>query len=146
MNDILYRDIAVRYNIRDEKPLKNLLMFIVANTGNLFSATKLKSFIGVKITATVLEYLSFLQDSYMISLVSRFAYSYKVQLVNPKKIYFIDTGLQKVISPSQSRDYDKRLENLVYNELRMYSSKIFYVIENNRECDFVVVKQYQVRI
>lgn len=145
INDILYRDIAVRHNIRDEKPLKNLLMFMVANVGNLISANKLKTIIGVKSSVTVLEYLSFLEDTYLIHLVPKFTYSYRAQLVNPKKIYFIDNGLQSAISPSFTDDRGRKFENLLFTTLRLYTSEIYYYNENAKECDFVVCKNTQVK-
>lgn len=146
INDILYRDIAVRYNIRNEKPLKSLITFAAANVGNLISANKLKQSIGVKSSATVLEYLSFLENLYVIELVPKFSYSYRVQLVNPKKMYFIDNGLQSAISPSFSQDIGRKLENLVFWELRRFYTEIFYFNENNKECDFVVCQKNKPKI
>ena len=35
VNDVVYRDIAVRYNIRDERSLKSLLAYLMGNVGNL---------------------------------------------------------------------------------------------------------------
>ncbi len=143
VNDILYRDITVRHGIRDDKPLKNLLMFVVANVGNLISANKLRSVIGVKSTATVLEYLTFLEDVYLIHLVPKFAYSYKKQLVNPRKVYFIDNGLQTAITPSFTEDVGRKFENLVFWEFRRYPVEIYYFNENDSECDFVICKNHQ---
>src|SRR5699024_8634794 len=143
INDILYRDITVRHGIRDDKPLKNLLMFAVANVGNLISANKLRTVIGVKSTATVQEYLTFLEDVYLIHLVPKFAYSYKKQLVNPRKVYFIDNGLQTAITPSFTEDVGRKFENLVFWEFRRFSAEIYYINENASECDFVICKNHQ---
>lgn len=139
--DILYRDIAVRFNIRDDKSLKNLLMYAVANVSNLISANKLKQIIGVRSTATVQEYLSFLEDAYLIHLVSKFSWSYKKRLVHPRKIYFIDNGLQAAITPSATEDWGRRLENMVFWELRRFTKEIYYFNENTGECDFVICRQ-----
>ena len=94
LDDIIYRDVAVRYNIRDVQSLKHLLLYMASNIGNLITATKLKHLVGIKSTATVLEYLGFFEQSYLIQLMPKFSYSYKVQVVNPRKVYFIDSGLQ----------------------------------------------------
>ena len=56
VNDIVYRDIAVRYNIRDDHSLKSLLAYLMGNVGNLVSATKLKQILGMKSTSTVSDY------------------------------------------------------------------------------------------
>ena len=88
LDDIIYRDIAVRHQIRDVKSLKQLVVFLATNCSKLISANKLKQYINVKSTATIQEYLHYFEQSYLIQLVPKFSYSQKVQLVNPRKIYF----------------------------------------------------------
>jgi uncharacterized protein len=138
VDDIIHRDIAVRHNIRDAKSLKHLLIFLASNISNLISATKLKQYIGVKSTATIIEYLGYFEQSYLAYLMPKFSYSHKVQLVNPRKIYFIDNALQDAITPSFSKDFGRKLENTVFWELRRRKKTLFYYNENGKECDFVV--------
>lgn len=140
INDILYRDIVVRFGIRDDRSIKRLLLFAAGNVGNLITANKLKQSIEVKSAATVQEYLTHLEQAYVIQLLPKFSYSYKVQLANPRKIYFIDNGLQHVITPSFNQDLGRKLENAVFWELRRQFSELYYYNENNKECDFVVCK------
>lgn len=142
-NDILYRDILVRYNIRDEKPIKNLLLFVIANIGNRISATRLVDIIGVKTTNTVVDYLTYLENTYIIQLVPKFSYSYRAQLISPKKIYCIDTGLHSVLSPSYSQDKGRKLENIVYIALRRRGYDLFYFEEERKECDFLLCRHNQ---
>ena len=139
-NDILYRDILVRYNIRDEKPIKNLLLFVIANIGNRKSATRLVDIIGVKTTNTVVDYLTYLENSYLIQLVPKFSYSYRAQLISPKKMYCIDTGLHNALSPSSSQDRGHKLENAVYLALMRQGYEVFYFEEGRKECDFVLCR------
>lgn len=143
INDIIYRDIAVRYNIRDDKSLKRLLLYLVSNVGNLVSANKLKQIIDLKSSTTILEYLSFLQQTYLIHLLPKFSYSYKKQIINPRKIYFIDTGLQAAITPSFTKDLGRKFENMVFWELRRFTSELYYFNENGKECDFVLCRNNQ---
>lgn len=143
INDILYRDIVVRYAVRDEQSIKRLVLFLAANVGNLISANKLTQSLNVKSTSTVQEYLNYLENAYLVQLIPKFAYSYKAQLVNPRKIYFIDNGLQESISPSFTSDLGRKLENAVFWELRRHYKEIYYYNENNKECDFVVCANSQ---
>ena len=143
--DIVYRDIAVRYNIRDEQSLKRLFIFLVSNIGNLVTATKLKQVMNIKSTATLLDYFSFYEETYLLHLLPKYSYSIKAQMINPKKIYLIDTGLQYVLSSSFSDNTGKRLENMVYLELCRYTKELFYFSENNKECDFVVCENGKVK-
>lgn len=138
VNDLVYRDIAVRYNIRDDRSLKSLLAYLVGNVGNLVSATKLKQLLGMKSTSTVSDYFSYFEQTYLISFIPKFSYSYKAQLLNPKKVYCVDNGIVSVASPSFTRDEGRRLENMVFAELRRQYSGIYYYNENQKECDFIV--------
>ncbi len=102
--DILNRDIIVRYGIRDARALRNLAVYLCSNTGNLVTASKLKQALGIKSTATILEYFSYLEDSYLVNFLPKFSHSSKTQLVNPKKIYVIDSGIISIASTSFTED------------------------------------------
>lgn len=139
-NDILYRDILVRYNLHDEQALKNLYAYLMGNIGNLTSANRLTNAIGVKSAATVGGYFSYLENSYLIKFLPKFSFSYKSQLLNPRKVYSIDLGLHRVSTPSFSQDTGHKLENEVYLELLRKGYELFYFSENQHECDFVLCK------
>lgn len=64
-------------------------------TSTLIRGGKLSSQLGLKTPATILEYLLFLEKTYLFSFVPKFDYSQKAQSVNPKKVYCIDTGMVK---------------------------------------------------
>jgi predicted AAA+ superfamily ATPase len=120
--------------------LKSLLAYLIGNVGNLVSAGKLKQALNVKSTSTISDYFSYFEQTYLLGFVPKFSYSYKARLLNPKKVYCVDNGVVSVASPSFSRDEGRRLENMVYTELRRRYSELFYYNENGRECDFVVTK------
>ncbi|MDX1285271.1 MAG: ATP-binding protein, partial [Draconibacterium sp.] len=100
IEDIIHRDIAARYSIRDISGLKKLCIYAMSNTAKLFSPSKLTGVIGVKSAATVLDYLSHFESSYLINLISRFSWSVKGQMLSAKKVYVIDNGLVNVASIS----------------------------------------------
>ncbi|HRZ42499.1 MAG TPA: ATP-binding protein [Bacteroidales bacterium] len=139
LNDILYRDIAVRYQIRNVKSLLQLVTFLATNTAKPVSATKLTRVLELKSTATILEYLSHLENAWLIQLLPKFSFSYKVQLVNARKVYFADPALQQAITGSFSDDHGRRLETMVFWELRRKHARLYYFNERGHECDFVVM-------
>lgn len=140
-SDVLLRDVVVHHGIRDVASLNRLAVYLVSNAGNLVTASKLQKQLGIK-TSTMLEYFSFLEDAYLVSFVPRFRYSYKAQLINPRKIYVIDPGIIEVVSASFTNDYGKRLENIVYLHFRRCKDNtIYYFNENGNECDFVVMNK-----
>lgn len=138
LNDILYRDIAVRYGVKDVKALQELTYYLMSNIGNRVSANKLTQAVHVKTAKTILEYFSYLTQTYLFSFVPRYAYSYKSQMINPKKVYCIDNGMHAAVTMSVTDDGGRKLENMVYNELRRHPQQIYYYSNEASECDFVV--------
>lgn len=141
LDDILIRDIAIRYAIKDVETLKKLTIYLLSNIGCTVSANKLTQSIGLKSASTVLEYFSYLKNAYLVDFISQFNYSMKVQLRNPKKVYSIDLGIVSAVTSSFSQDNGRKLENLVFLKLRSNYKEIFYFKEKG-ECDFVV-KQHE---
>lgn len=138
LEDILVRDIAIRFGIKDVRSLKRLTLYLLANIGNLTSANKLREPSGIGSVTTVLEYLSHLEQSYLFSFVPMFDYSLKRQAVNPKKIYAADLGLVMANVRKIKGDEGHKLENMVYNFLRMKYKDIYYH-RGIGECDFIVL-------
>ena len=139
LEDILIRDIAVRYNIRDIKTLQRLALYLISNVGKLVTGNRLRSLFDIGATSTVLEYLSHLEYSYLLHFIPKFSYSMRKQLANPRKVYAIDTGMITVNSGSFTEDHDRKFENLVFLHLRRTYKEIYYFAEK-RECDFLVFK------
>jgi len=137
IEDIIYRDIATRYAIRDVKGLKTLCIYLMSVAGNRISPSKLTSVIGVKSPSTVLEYLSHFESSYVINLISKFSYSLKSQMLSEKKVYIVDNGLINVSSISSSKDLGRKFENTIYWDIRKLTKSIWYFADNESECDFV---------
>jgi len=137
--DILYRDIIVRYSIKEVSSLQRLAIFLVQNVGNKFSASKIKQAISVNATNTVLNWCNYLANSYLFSFVEKYSYSVRSQMVSPKKIYVADTGLAYTLSTHSMTDEGHLLENLVYLALRNHYPQICY-FEGKGECDFMVVE------
>ncbi|SHF94665.1 hypothetical protein SAMN05444274_11455 [Mariniphaga anaerophila] len=143
-DDILFRDIAVRHGVRDVKSLQRLLLYLVANVGSLITATRLATLLGIKSSATVLDYLSYFEQSWILGLLPKFSWSYRARLVNPRKVYIIDNGLVNAVSPSFSENNGRKLENCIYWFLRQKQKEIFYFNETGHECDFVTFKNNKV--
>lgn len=136
---ILYRDIMVRNQILNEKEIKELGFFIASNVARPITYNSLKNIIQVKHVNTVKNYLQYFEDTYLIFLVNKFDYSLKKQMLNPKKVYFIDSGLAHQINFSFSEDKGRYLENLVFLELNRNKLEIYYH-KGIHECDFLIRK------
>lgn len=143
-NDIIIRDIAIRYSIKNTTLLLQLAVWLVTNCGKLFTGNSLRKLFKIGSSASIMEYLSHFSDAYLFFFIPRFSYSGKVQIVNPKKIYCIDNGFIKTNSISFSEDTGRLFENMVFLHLRRVSNEIYYFAEKN-ECDFVVFQQKKIK-
>ncbi|MCX6778449.1 MAG: ATP-binding protein, partial [Candidatus Micrarchaeota archaeon] len=141
-DDILARDIVTRHNIRNSVQLRELAISLVSNIGKEFSYHSQKKALEIPAVQTVIDYISYFQESFLLFAVQKFDYSYRKRLIGPKKIYAVDTGLAKNLSATFSEDRGRMLENAVYLELRRRhgpDSVFFY--KGNRECDFIISKK-----
>jgi len=134
--DVIVRDIANRYKIRNTKTLKEMAIFLISNVSKEFSYNNLRKILNLGSTNSVISFMSYFEEAYLLFPLPKFSYSLKKQLVNQKKIYAIDNGIIKYNSKSFSPDKGKLLENLVFIALRRVFKEIFYFREEN-ECDFV---------
>lgn len=140
LEDILYRDIAIRYGVRDVKSLKQLTVYLLSNIGKPVSATNLKTLFGIKSVSALLDYFYYLESAYLVQFLPMFSYSLKKQIRNPKKVYAIDLGLFTENSIVFSDENGRRLENSVYLHLRRKYKELYY-FQEKKECDFVVFEK-----
>lgn len=137
LSDIVAKDIAVRFGIKNTSTLNKILIYLISNVGKEFSYNSIKKMFYVKSVQSVIDYISYFENAYLIFTVPRFSYSYKKQQVSPKKVYSIDNGFSYNNSVSFSKDKGKMLENAVFLGLRRKFKDISYFKESN-ECDFLV--------
>jgi len=138
--DILIRDIIVRYKLRNSRTIKELAVYLISNASKEYSYNKLKNIFGLGSASSAISYISYFEDSFLMFSVPRFSYSLKQQVKNPKKIYVIDVGFARANSLSFSKDEGRILENVVFLQLRRNYKNIFYFREKY-ECDFVIKKR-----
>lgn len=135
--DIIYRDIIVRYGIRNSRVVEELALFLFSNIGKEYSLNSLKKSFNIGSANSVSDYITWFEESYLFFSLPRFSWSLKSVSVNPKKIYSIDTGLAKANSLSLSHDNGRLFENSVYIQLRRKYKTLFYFREKG-ECDFII--------
>lgn len=137
--DILYRDIVARYEIKEVKALRELAFYFISNVTGLFSYNNLKQILQLGSVNTVRSYVDYLENSFLVSATNRFSYSLKQQFVANKKIYCIDNGIVESVSFQFSKNKGRFLENLVFAELKRRHKDIYYYkTTNNLEVDFFV--------
>lgn len=140
LKDIVSRDIAIRYGIKNTGTLMDITLFLVSNVGKEVTYNSIRKAFHVGSANTVSDYLSWLEDAYLLFFLQRFSWSAKNRGVNPRKVYAIDTGLVNANSLSFTKDKGRLLENVVYLFLKQKGFDLSYFREE-AECDFVVFEK-----
>ncbi len=135
--NILYKDIISRYNIKNQKTLRELVNLLSTNISSQFTYNSLKKTLNLSNAITVKEYISYLNNSYLFFEVLRFNYSVKKQLNSPRKMYIIDPAFFNIIGIVFKTNYGRIFENILFIELKRRKYDVFYFQEKN-ECDFIV--------
>jgi uncharacterized protein len=140
---ILYKDVLVRNKLNNEKEILQLVYFLASNVAKPSTNKSLCSVIGVKNPTTVHNYIDFIENTYLFFQISKFDYSLKSQLLNPKKTYFVDNALILKLGFHFSDNKGRLLENMVFIELKRRGHEIFYH-QGKGECDFVIRNGYAI--
>lgn len=141
--NIIYRDILIRYNLSNEKIMKELVYFIAGNISKEISFNSLKKLLGFGSSTTVKEYFGYLENSFLVYLIPKFEYSLKKQIYSNKKVYLIDNGLAVMLGYRVSNDMGRLLENKVFIGLKKKGSEIYYH-KGRHECDFLCAENLKV--
>ncbi len=135
-DNIIYRDIVARYDIKKEIALRELVMILTSNMANTFTYNSLRKSLKLSNAITVKEYVGYLRNSYLFFEVAKFSYSLKEQLNSPKKAYLVDHSFHRVFGTAFSPNKGWVLENMVFVELMRRGLDVFYYSDKG-ECDFV---------
>jgi len=131
--NILYKDVIVRYEVKEVKAMRELALDLLSNIGAPLSYAKLKNNLHLGSVNTIKNYIHYLENAYLIFTLDRFS------CIQQKKVYATDTGLAKQIAFHFSKKQGRFLENIVYLELRRrYKDIFYYKTEDNLEVDFLV--------
>ncbi|NOX71544.1 MAG: ATP-binding protein [Candidatus Micrarchaeota archaeon] len=135
VDDIIYKDIAARRGVRNVAKLRELFILLCERVGKRMSYNKLARILGVKVD-TVIDYVSYFRETYLIYTVGRCARSLNERVKSPKKIYIADSGIRNIFTGL--RDKGALFENLVF--LLLKENNPCYYYENGKEIDFIVNK------
>jgi predicted AAA+ superfamily ATPase len=141
IDSVLLKDIIERHGVGNVTALKHLVRSVMVSPGGKFSVNKFYNTLrsmAVKCTKNSLyEYLVHLLDAFVFSKVPLHTRSENVRLINPAKIYTIDTGLLNAMTFRNSSDYGPLLDHMVFIHLRRQCNDIEYVnTKDGFETDF----------
>lgn len=140
-NSVVLKDVVKRNNIRDVDTLERIIAYAFSNIGHIFSATSLsKYFKSEKRNIshdTILNYLKFCADAFLIYKISRYDLEGKKVLTVNEKYYCADHGLREAVFGKNTQNIDQLLENIVCLELLRRNFKVFVGKKDESEIDFI---------
>lgn len=144
-NSVQLKDIVQRNPVRDVDLLLRIQAFAMANIGTTFSANSLvKYFKQERRTAsveTVLNYLTYCSDVFLLYPVKREDLLGKQILATNEKYYLADHGIREAVYGGNMRDINLVLENIVFMEMLRRGYQVTVGRNGEKEIDFVCQKQ-----
>jgi predicted AAA+ superfamily ATPase len=143
---VVVKDIVKRNNLRKFDTLQNILNFLFDNIGNVVSPNNitdaLRKTTGESISHnTVLKYLRYFTESYLVYPVRLYNIKGKRLLESNYKYYIVDLGLKNILNTNSAlSDLGHKLENIVYFELLRRGGDVYAGKSGKGEVDFVVQK------
>lgn len=141
---VLLRDIARRQTIRDIKLLEDLFIYTVNNASNLLSITNIVNFFSSKKRRTsydtVANYLSYIEEAYLIHKCERFNIKGKDIVGGNAKYYVNDLAFKNYLFSGFSYGVGYLLENTVYLDLLRKGYTVYTGNISEKEVDFVAQK------
>ena len=130
-------DITGRNNIRNKAELEELLNILSSAIGSLTNSSKLSAtFKSVKNKSiskdTIIKYIDYLRDSFLIDSAIRYDIKGKKYINTPSKYYFTDLGLRNARLNFRQVEETHVMENIIFNELKVrgYNVDVGVVVMN----------------
>ncbi len=137
--DILYRDVIMRHDIRDVHTLRNLAIYLLTNTASLISYKRLCNIFNVS-QDLVQSYCLYLQEAFLINFLSYYSFKTSERVRKPYKCHAIDLGLRKVVSIGHSPDLGKLVETFIHRFTLDNNHYEAYYWHDKGEVDLVLQK------
>ncbi len=144
LETIFFKDIIERFNIENIEIFKSVFYFTLSNYSNLISYRSINRILksmGVDIDVkTLINYIGYMKQAFLVYTLEIFSYSQRSRIVNPRKLYVIDVSFSNLFP--ETLDIGRKIENLVFIELLRRSSPFtdisYYRTKGREEVDFLV--------
>ena len=141
---VVVKDIVQRQKLRKFDTLQRVLNFVFDSVGSVVSPNNIADTLRKNTQEplshnTILKYLRYFSESYLIYPVRLFNIKGKRLLASNYKYYVVDLGLKNILhTNAPTIDLGHKLENVVYFELLRRGGTIYAGRTDNGEVDFVV--------
>jgi len=128
------KDVMQLADFRNINAFRDLMLLLFQRVGSKLDISKLASETGVS-RISVYSYLSFLQGTYFIDLISPISNNVDREVSGSKKVYICDTG---IINHFAKVSEGALFENAVFLNLRKYGKTNYYQKRSGAEIDFIL--------
>jgi len=150
-SEIYLRDILERYEIKKGSGMEELMSVLASSVGSLTNPQKIFDTFrssgrkGLSMP-TISEYLSYLQETFIIGKAERYDVKGRKYISTPSKYYYTDIGLRNALLNFRQYEETHIMENIIYNEIifRGYNVDVGIVEVNVAENEKRVRKQLEV--
>lgn len=150
---IIINDIMNRYRIKKTELFKRLVNYVLVSNSRIFSANSVQHYLASeKLNCsinTVMKYLSYLEEAYVIRKVPQYSTRAKRELAFFAKIYDEDVSFNTIRQHKGRFDITHNLENVIFNELIYMGYEVSVFTKGTQEIDFLAVdggKEYLIQV
>ena len=141
LNDtIVYNDLENRYKIRKKEIFERIVDYILISNARIFSAKSITDYMkGKNISVsvpTVIKYLGYLKEAYVITDVALYSPKAKAKLNYYYKLFDEDVSMNSIRVIGTRFDLTHNLENIVLNELLFMGYEVTVYDNKGKEIDF----------
>jgi len=143
---IIIKDLILRFGIKNEELFKRIVNYVLMSNSRVFSSRSIEGFLKSEhidgSINTIIKYLNYLEEAYVINKIKPYSFKTKTELVYYFKVYNEDVSFNSLRCLNNRYDLSHNMENIIYNELvyRDYNLKVLNKEEDDREIDFIAQK------
>lgn len=142
-DDLIYRDVALRHEVRDLHSLRALAVHLLTQTGCLVSFQRLANLLGISVEQAR-RHCSHLQEAMLVELLPICSTKVAERVRNPQKVFAIDTGLRNAVCFTTTPDHGALAETVVHSALQRQEHDGLGYWRNGSEIDLVVRRGTQI--
>lgn len=128
------QDVKSLADFKDITKLRDLILLLVPRIGSKIEIAKLAGSLNLS-RETIYSYLTFLEQTYFITLLSKYSKSVDRQAAGSKKLFLCDCGMANILGRTSEGQI---FEQSVFQNLRPFHKINYYSRGGENEIDFII--------
>ncbi len=141
---IVENDLIIRYNIQNTELFRRVTNYVLKSNSRIFSARSIESYLKSEhidgSVNTIIKYLGYLEEAYIIERIKPFSAKTKTELAYSFKLYDADVSFNSIRVSDGRYDLTHNFENIIFNELTYRDYELEVYNDEKGEVDFVAMK------